>query len=961
MEINEIYSGFRLVKKTKISELDANLLEFKHEKSGGTLAYIECNDTNKSFMAGFKTLPNDSTGVCHIIEHTVLCGSKKFPLKEPFVNLLKGSMSTFLNAMTAYDWTAYPVASQNDKDFHNLMETYLDAVFAPNSVLDPKPFLQEGWHYELLNKDDDLTIKGVVYNEMKGAMSSVDSQLCELILKRMYKDSGYGVNSGGNPKDIPNLTYEAYKEFYHKHYHPENALLVLYGKMDILSQLEFIDKEYLSYYKANGQRLKIEEPKPLIDLDYEEDYAISNSEKVENNSYIGMSFALPKSSDVEGNLAFSILRDVLFATNDSPLKKALLALNLCDDIEAAIDDDCIIPSFQISIKKTDKKNKKLFYDAFISECKKYVENGLDKNALLATINFAEFKHKELDMGTMPKGVIFALNLMQAFNYDVSLDSALIADKYFKEFKKHLNDDYFEKLIEKYFINSNHYVIVTLNPSSTLEAENEKHFKEKMANIKASMTNDEIENLVKQTSDLIEYQSSVDTIENLRKLPALDVSDIDLDVNKLNTKVLKEGNVTNIIHEFNTNGIGYLNVYFDLKSLTEDEFNYAAVLPSLLIALDTKNYKASELQNFIKTYLGGINFNISISSNKNGNYNAYLKLQSSALDENINYISKAINEIILNTIYDEKKVSVILNQVKNNVKENIIQNGMYIAMIEAQAVDVKSAKLRSNLIGKNRYEFLNHAITNVGDFISNLENVIKRVFNKNNMLVSFSGSNETIKALKKEVSLFELESKENVQALDVCLNSKIKRALVIPSEVSYNAKTFNLDESNFEYDGALQILSHIVRYDYLWNKVRVLGGAYGCTMQVSNVTKEITLGSFRDPNCKNTYDVYDNLVKYLTDFNPSKEEFNSYLIGAIGAYDQPASNSVLINNADSNFICGITDEDRIKTKKEMINTTVDKIKSYAKLFELFATNGSCYTIGNQNAIEAAHIFDEIKEL
>lgn len=961
MEINEIYSGFRLVKKTKISELDANLLEFKHEKSGGTLAYIECNDTNKSFMAGFKTLPNDSTGVCHIIEHTVLCGSKKFPLKEPFVNLLKGSMSTFLNAMTAYDWTAYPVASQNDKDFHNLMETYLDAVFAPISVLDPKPFLQEGWHYELLNKDDDLTIKGVVYNEMKGAMSSVDSQLCELILKRMYKDSGYGVNSGGNPKDIPNLTYEAYKEFYHKHYHPENALLVLYGKMDILSQLEFIDKEYLSYYKASGQRLKIEEPKPLIDLDYEEDYAISNSEKVENNSYIGMSFALPKSSDVEGNLAFSILRDVLFATNDSPLKKALLALNLCDDIEAAIDDDCIIPSFQISIKKTDKKNKKLFYDAFISECKKYVENGLDKNALLATINFAEFKHKELDMGTMPKGVIFALNLMQAFNYDVSLDSALIADKYFKEFKKHLNDDYFEKLIEKYFINSNHYVIVTLNPSSTLEAENEKHFKENMANIKASMTNDEIENLVKQTSDLIEYQSSVDTIENLRKLPALDVSDIDLDVNKLNTKVLKEGNVTNIIHEFNTNGIGYLNVYFDLKSLTEDEFNYAAVLPSLLIALDTKNYKASELQNFIKTYLGGINFNISISSNKNGNYNAYLKLQSSALDENINYISKAINEIILNTIYDEKKVSVILNQVKNNVKENIIQNGMYIAMIEAQSVDVKSAKLRSNLIGKNRYEFLNHAITNVGDFISNLENVIKRVFNKNNMLVSFSGSNETIKALKKEVSLFELESKENVQALDVCLNSKIKRALVIPSEVSYNAKTFNLDESNFEYDGALQILSHIVRYDYLWNKVRVLGGAYGCTMQVSNVTKEITLGSFRDPNCKNTYDVYDNLVKYLTDFNPSKEEFNSYLIGAIGAYDQPASNSVLINNADSNFICGITDEDRIKTKKEMINTTVDKIKSYAKLFELFATNGSCYTIGNQNAIEAAHIFDEIKEL
>lgn len=960
MKINEIYYGFKFLKETKLDELDAKLLEFKHLKSGGTLAYLQCDDTNKAFMAGFRTLPNDSTGVCHIIEHTLLCGSKKFPLKEPFVNLLKGSMSTFLNAMTAYDWTAYPVASQNDKDFHNLMETYLDAVFAPISVLDPKPFLQEGWHYELMNKEDELTIKGVVYNEMKGAMSSVDSQLEEVVLKRMYKDTCYGVNSGGDPKEIPNLTFEDYKAFYHKHYHPQNALLVLYGKMNILEQLEFIDKDYLSNYCSSDDTISIKEPLPLIDCDYEEEYAISNNESVENNSYIGISFALPNSSDIEGNMAFSILRDALFGTNDSPLKKTLLDLNLCDDIEALIDDDCIVPSLQIFIKKTAKENKKLFFDALLNECRKYVKEGLDKKTLLATINYSEFKYKELDMGTMPKGVIFALNMLQSFNYNIPLDSSLTADKYFKKFKEALDDNYFENLIEKYIVNSNHYVIVTLNPSLTLASDNEKIFKDKMATIKSSMSDSELEQLVKQTKELIEYQSSVDSEEDLRKLPTLAVSDVDLNVNKLNTEVVKEDNYTKIIHEFSTNGIGYLNMYFDLKTLAFDEIAYAFSLPALLIALDTTNYKASDLQNYIKTYLGGISFQTSITPTSNG-YNCYLKLQASALNENIKFMTEAINEVIENTIFDEKKVGVILNQVKNNLKESIIQNGMYLAIVEAQATNLESAKLRLLQMGYERYSFICEAIKDVPCFISNIKKVLKKVFNKNNMVVSISGNKESIESMNNVISLLSLSSDMYPQVLKVTCNTSKKSALIIPSEVSYNAKTINLSDTGFEYDGSLQVLSHILRYDYLWNRIRVLGGAYGSTMMVSSITKEISLGSFRDPNCKNTYDVYDSIEEYLSDFNPSDSEYNSYLIGAIGAYDQPASNSVLINNEDTNYLCGIKEEDRINIKKQMINTTVDKIKSFKNLFKTFASVGAYHTIGNKNAISNANIFDEIKEL
>ncbi len=960
MELNGIYYGFKLNKKEYIKEIDATLYEFDHVQSGATLAYLECEDTNKTFMAAFRTLPEDSTGVCHIIEHSVLCGSKKYPLKEPFVNLIKGSMASFLNAMTASDYTCYPVASKNDKDFNNLMILYLDAVFAPLSVTDNKPFLQEGWHYEMNNENDIPTIKGVVYNEMKGAMSDVNSMIDSAMRKVMYQGTGYSYNSGGDPDVIPNLTYENYKKYYHSHYHPENAILVLYGKMNVLEKLEFIDKEYLSLYKKGGNKTSISMPKPVVDTNYEEYYAIGENESEENNSYMVLTFALPDCSNIRDYRAFEIINNALFATNESPLKKALLDAKLGDDIETYCDTDCILPSFQIILKKTNKECKEKFYNTFINACKDIVKNKIDRKILLATINYAKFKDKEMDMGTLPKGVVFAEFLMSSFLYDLPLAEALKMENHYDFYKESLNTSYFEDLIEEYFLNSKHYTLVTLLPSKTLASKKEEAMLKKMKKLKESMTKEEIASCVNQTKTLQAYQNRIDTEEELKTLPTLELSDISLDINTIPTKEYEHNSYHIYEHEFNTNGIAYLAMYFDLKCLTLDELKYVKVLNALLQRLDTKDMNAIELQNYIKTYLGGLSFSAYLSANGDDSV-AKLVVNASALKENIGYIPLAISSIINNTLFDKDKIVTNINQMKGNARNNTIRNGMNIAIDEALASFSASFKMNSSTEGKNIYDFITSACEDVEGFIQKLKEVYSKVFNKNNLIVSASGDKESIEALLKAVDSIKLGEEKTNSALVVNLDEVKQSALIIPSDVNYDALALDFNTYGYKMDGTFNVVAHIVNYDYLWTKVRVMGGAYGSEFIPIIRTNYVAMGSYRDPNVKETYAVYNDLPKYLENFNPSSGEFKSYLIGAIGGLDQPVSNTVLINTCDRYLLLGISNEERIQRKKEMLETTVDKIRDLARVFEEALKQASVYAVGNKNAINTANMFKEVKEL
>ena len=960
MKINEIYHGFKLLSVKQINDIGSNMYEFTHLKSGATLVYLENDDTNKCFAVGFRTLPEDSTGICHIIEHSLLCGSKRYPTKEPFVNLLKGSMATFLNAMTAYDWTMYPVASQNDQDFNNLVSVYLDAVFAPLSVLDNKPFLQEGWHIEMNDVNDTPSYKGVVYNEMKGAMSSVEEQLTQKTLSSIYKGSCYEHNSGGDPDVIPDLTFEYYKSFYHKHYHPSNALMYLYGKMDVLEQLKYFDEEYLSNYEVEAP-ITIEVPKARIDRDTEAYYAISESEDEKDNTYMSLAFGLDLYENALDLTGFGILNEVLMSNNEAPLKKLLMDAKLGQDITCSIDDDNILPSYHIYLHKTNPEEKERFYQTFLSACRKLVDEGIDKTALLAAINHAEFRNKEMDMGRMPKGLFFAFSLMQSFNCHVPFENYLEYTKYFDFFKKELNNGYFESLLEKYILNSKHYVQVVLLPSKTLANEKAKAMEEKMLALKNSMSLEEKEECVRITKELIAYQSKKDTPEELAMLPKLKLSDISTDVNKLVTEEYEKDGIKFIEHKFNTNKIAYLKMYFNLNTLSLEELPYVKLLTRLLGRLDTEKYSINELLSYVKTYLGGFSFDILAGGDSKEDYKAHLSLEISSLNENTEKMNDVLDQVINHTIFNMDKVRIILTQLQNAYRSAIIENGTSMAIDEARARVSKIGSLSAKISGLQMYRFLTDNLSSFDEkFIVKLQEVANKIFNINNLKASISGDDESIANLTKVVYLLPLNKEKNLEALNVEILPFDACALKIPSEVNYNAMVANLADLGYEQSGKLSVIAHILGYDYLWSEVRVKGGAYGCHINIG-LSNDIFLGSFRDPNVRNTYDVYKKVADYLENIEFSEDEFETYLIGALGAFDKPASNNSFIQSSDANLLSGNSVEKRIKRKEQMLQATIDDLKKYANLFREFAEKAVCYTIGNEQKITEYSEFDKVENL
>ena len=962
MKLNDIIHNFKLISIENVKDINAKLYQFEHIKSKGLVAYLECDDTNCCFAIGFKTLPEDSTGVCHIIEHSLLCGSKKYPLKEPFVNLLKTSLSTFLNAFTAYDWTMYPFASQTPKDFDNILKIYCDAVFNPLSVIDEKPFLQEGWHLELLNENDLPSYKGVVYNEMKGAMSSVDECLTQATLEAMYKDTCYRHNSGGDPDVIPNLTYEAYKDFYHRHYTPQNALTYFYGKLNIEEKLQFLDEEYFSKYEAKNDVITITPQKPLINLDYKKEYEIGEDEDVKDNTYMSLCYGLDNYNNNETLMAVNVLCDALLSKNDSPLKKAMLDAKLAQNVECRIDDDNIIPALHIYLQKTNVNKKEEFRSTFINEVKKLVDNGIDKELLLASINHLEFKDKELDAGGMPKGLIFAMQMMGSFNYNGKLTSHLEFIDNYQKFKKELYNGYFEKILEKYILNSNHYVQVVLTPSKELGLKKKKLMDEKMKQIKDNMSHEEVLALIKQTNELIAYQNHIDTKKELKCLPQLKLKDIPTSINYLATKKDTINGMRVITHNLNTNDIAYLRMYFSIKKINEEDLPYVLLLKCLLRNVPTNNYDTLALNNIIKTFLGDLYFNELVFSKDKDDYSFLFKVSTSALNENINYIPDMINEVLLHSKFNKKEVLQIIKQITTSLRQSIIENGNRIAKDMARSCFTKEASITTNgLSGLNVYKFFNSLSNNYNHTLVNkkLKEISEKIFNKKNAIISLSGNDTTLALLKASIKNIKLPRKEYADVLNVTLSKDKNCALKIPSGVSYNALACSLNVVNEKFSGKYLVLSHIVNYDYLWAEVRVKGGAYGCSLQVYK-NNDVAFSTYRDPNVKNSYQTFKNLVKYLKGFKVSKDEFTSYIIGAMGGFDAPLSNPLLIDTWDINYLSNYTKEDKINLKKQILKTKIEDINELASVFEKLFNDCATYTIGNEAKINE-YDFDSVKSL
>jgi Zn-dependent M16 (insulinase) family peptidase len=966
------YHGFKLLEETKIDEIQSVARVFYHVKSGARLLHLENKDDNKVFSIAFRTTPTDSTGLPHILEHSVLCGSRKFQTKDPFGDVAKSSLNTFLNAMTYPDKTMYPVSSRNHSDFMNLMDVYLDAVLYPNIYKNHNILRQEGWRYEIDEETDRLSYNGVVYSEMQGAFSSPEQVLAENIYSSLFPNTTYAFVSGGDPEVIPQLTQEDFEKFHSKYYHPSNSYIYLYGDQDLWKCLKFINDNYLVNFNA------IEIPSHIDDTDKFErtieqtfEYPISAEGNDENKGFLALNFACGESRDGEINLAMKILYNLLIESSASPIKLALLKEGIGESILTFNDmnmDSTKQLIFTVPVKNVDINKKDLFKKVVFNTLNSLVNNGIDRSLLEASINSIEFNLREADYwGSANKGLFYGIKLMDSWLYDCSPLVHLEYENNLNKIKNSINNNYFENFIKKYILNNNHCSLVTLKPVKGLAERKAKALEEKLQNYKASLSEKELKDIREISRQLKIAQTAQDTEAAKDTIPKLAIEEVSTKVEEIPQVVTNEKGVTILSHNMHTNKIAYINLLFDASIIKDEHISYLALLRDVLSELDTEKRTYSELVTAISRKTGGITFNTEVYSEKHNIdvYHPKFIVKSKVLLENIPYSFKLINEIITSTKFNNtKRVKEIIQEIKSKLQVYNINSGHKVAAQRAYACFSKSDKYREMIIGASYYEFLCDLEKNFEskqeEIQNNLKEVYKTIFNKKNLLISFVGGEEEKQELISNINIV-LDNLNNadVEAADINFNiSKKTEALMADSNLQYVVKAFNLFKLNSTYSGKMRVLEMILSLEYLHNRVRVQGGAYGGWMEI-NKNGNIAFVSYRDPNLPQTIKIYDEAYKFLENINFTKNDMEKFIIGAIGKLDRPLTPYRKGEKAVENYICGITCEDIQRERNELLNTTLEDIKSYTDMIKSGMEQNFCCILGNEGKIkENKFMFDKL---
>ncbi|MPQ43389.1 insulinase family protein [Clostridium tarantellae] len=964
--VGNIYNGFKLIEIKDLNEIGSKGYIFNHEKTGAQLIKIANEDDNKVFSIGFRTPPSNDTGVPHILEHSVLCGSRKFDTKEPFVELLKGSLNTFLNAMTYPDKTIYPVASRNEKDYFNLMDVYLDAVLYPNIYKYKEIFMQEGWHYSIDDKNEPLKYNGVVYNEMKGAYSSPDSILYRSIPETIYPDTCYAYSSGGDPNNIPDLTYEEFLDFHKKYYHPSNSYIFLYGNEDLLKELEFINDNYLKDFEMKNIDSHINSQKPFKEMvEKKYNYGISENDNLDGKSYYSLNFVVGEAIDYELYLAFEVLSYLLLRSTAAPLKKALVEAGIGKAVSGDYDNCIKQPSFTVLVKNADMNLEEKFKKVTIDTLKQLIKEGIDKELIEASINRIEFELREGDYGSYPKGLVYYLKVMDSWLYGGKPFVHLEYDKALEKVKTALNERYFEELIEKYFINNPHSSLVSLHPEKGLNETKEKGLMEKLEKIKESMNDNEVEKIINNCKKLKERQNTPDTEEALKCIPALSLKDINKEAEKLPLQEKEINGIKVLHHSFNTNKISYVNFFFDTLSVKQELIPYIALLADILGKCGTKKYDYSKLSNKVNINTGGISYNpITFSSLTNeGDYKPYLEVSFKCLDSKIENTLEILYDILLNSnLNDIDRIKQIIAEKRARLEGAIFDNGHRIAFKKVLSYAYSKGAYDEIVSGLKYYEFLVDLDENFdGEKIStNLKEVKDVIFNKNNLLISFSALEDEYDNFTKYFNKFSKKLKSSTinkykYSFELCHKNE---GLLTQGNVQYVSKGGNYKQCGYDYHGALSLLETILGFDYLWNSVRVKGGAYGV---FSNFRRDggAYIVSYRDPNIKETIEVYDNTSIYIANFEANEREMTKYIIGTIRKHDQPISNSIKGDIATAHYLAGLTYEMLQKEREEIINADLVTIRSFAPLVNDLMKSDYLCVIGNENKIkENSNLFNKL---
>ena len=970
-------NAYEVVLTEDLPDLKSKGYLLKHKKSGARVLLMENDDENKVFTIGFRTPPSDSTGVPHIMEHSVLCGSRDFPVKDPFVELVKGSLNTFLNAMTYPDKTVYPVASCNDKDFQNLMHVYMDAVFYPNIYQHDEIFRQEGWSYKLDEPDGKLEYNGVVYNEMKGAFSSPEGVLDRVILNSLFPDTSYAYESGGDPEEIPNLTYEQFLDFHRKYYHPSNSYIYLYGDTDMEEKLKWLDENYLCEFDAAEVDSEICFQKPFDKMiEVEKTYSISREETEEENTYLSYNKVIATSLDEKLYQAFQILDYALLSAPGAPLKKALMDAGIGKDIMGSYDNGIYQPIFSIIAKNAEPQQKEQFVQVIEDTLRKIVEDGIDRKALEAGINYYEFRFREADFGNYPKGLMYGLDLFDSWLYDEKKPFIhMQAIPTFAFLKEQIGTRYFEDLIQKWILDNSHGSMVIVKPERGRTARMDRELDEKLQTYKAGLSPDEVEKLARDTAELIVYQESEDAREDMEKIPVLGREDISREIAPICNEERVCGGIPMVYHNVETNGIGYVTLLFDLSGVPEEKLPYVGMLQAVLGIIDTTHYEYGELFNEINVHTGGIGTSLElypdVTKVKEKEFRATFEMKGKALYPKMDVLFKMMREILTESkLEDEKRLKEILSMLKSRLQMSFLSSGHTTAALRALSYSSPLSKFKDDTDGIGYYEAVKeieeHFEEKKEELIANLKELAARIFRADNLMISYTAAPEGLDAVEKETETFKnglFERTDGDEQENRCILHCVKRneGFKTSSKVQYVARTGNFIDGGAAYSGALHILKVILSYDYLWQNIRVKGGAYGCMCNFNRIGEGYLI-SYRDPNLEKTIDVYEKVTEYLRNFEADDRDMNKYIIGTISNIDRPMNPSAKGTRSMNLYMNHVTEEMIKKEREEILNAGQEEIRALADVVAAMLAADQLCVIGSEEKIEEQKaLFDEVRTL
>lgn len=973
MNISELRS-YELIQQKELKDLKSEGYLLRHKKTGARVVLMENEDENKVFYVGFRTPPEDSTGLPHILEHSVLCGSKNFPLKDPFVELVKGSLNTFLNAMTYPDKTVYPIASCNDKDFQNLMHVYMDAVFYPNIYKHDEIFRQEGWSYNLESEDDALTYNGVVYNEMKGAFSSPEGVLDRVVLNSLFPDTCYANESGGDPDYIPELTYGQFLDFHRKYYHPSNSYIYLYGNMDFAEKLDWLDREYLSAFDETEIHSEIGLQRPFGTVkEVEQSYSITSSESEEDNTYLSYNKVIGTSLEKDLYLAFEVLDYALLSAPGAPLKKALVDAGIGKDIMGSYDNGIYQPIFSVVAKNANASQKEEFVKIIEDTLKEIVKNGIDVKALEAGIHYHEFRYREADFGNYPKGLAYGLQILDSWLYDeekpfLHLDAIVTYDF----LRKQIRTRYFEQLIDRYLLENTHGAVVVVKPEKGRTARLDKELEEKLAAYKASLDSSEVSALVTATEALLEYQESEERLEDMEKIPVLRRSDISREIAPIQNEEMQMDHTPVIFHEIDTNGIGYVDLLFDLSGVPEGELPYVGILQAVLGMIDTELHEYGELFNEINMHTGGISTSIEmypdVTKVKEKEFKATFEVRGKVLYHNLPIAFAMMQEMLTKSkLDDEKRLKEILSMTKSRLQMRFQSAGHVTAASRALSYASPLSKFKDLTAGIGYYEVIKQVEEQFEEeketLIAKLQKLAKQLFRVDNMMVSYTAEREGLQGLEKQISEFREGLFAEPAKEEACIIHCEKRneGFMTSSKVQYVSRAGNFIDAGYEYTGAFQILRVILGYDYLWQNIRVKGGAYGC---MSNFTRlgEGYFMSYRDPNLEKTNVVYEGVVDYLKNFSVSERDMTKYIIGTMSNIDQPMSPSAKGERSMGLYMSHVTGDMIREERNQILDAKEQDIRALADIVAAVLKCNQFCVIGSEDKIEEQKdLFMEIRNL